>query len=147
VGSASSREKVRVVVTGKGGVGKTTLAALLACCFAREGREVLAVDGDPQQNLAATLGVPESEEGSIVPLSERKDYIAEKSVQSPGGVGSSSSTPTRPMSSTASVTLRARGYAFSSSAESKTRGLGASARSTPSSRRYWETRVTFPGTS
>jgi len=87
VGSASSREKVRVIVTGKGGVGKTTLAALLACCFAREGREVLAVDGDPQQNLAATLGVPESEEGSIVPLSERKDYIAEKIGAVPGRGG------------------------------------------------------------
>ncbi len=84
---ANSREKVRVVVTGKGGVGKTTLAALLACCFAREGWEVLAVDGDPQQNLAATLGVSGRDRESIVPLSERKDYIAEKIGAVPGRGG------------------------------------------------------------
>jgi len=87
VDPTGNREKVRVVVTGKGGVGKTTLAALLACCFAREGREVLAVDGDPQQNLAATLGVPASDETSIVPLSEQKDYIAEKIGAVPGRGG------------------------------------------------------------
>jgi CO dehydrogenase maturation factor len=78
---------VRIVVTGKGGVGKTTLTALLAHCFAREGRTVLAVDGDPQQNLACTLGLPASEVRSIVPLSERKEYIAEKIGALPGRGG------------------------------------------------------------
>ncbi len=69
---------MRIVITGKGGVGKTTLTALLAHCFAREGSEVFAVDGDPQQNLAATLGIPLSETEGIIPLSERKTYISEK---------------------------------------------------------------------
>ncbi|MCU0633197.1 MAG: AAA family ATPase, partial [Methanolinea sp.] len=48
--------KIRVVIAGKGGVGKTTLAALLAYTFSRQGTHVLAVDGDPQSNLAASLG-------------------------------------------------------------------------------------------
>ncbi len=70
--------KIRIVVTGKGGVGKTTVAALLALCFARAGRSVLAVDGDPQQNLAATLGLLPGPLESIVPISEEKAYLEEK---------------------------------------------------------------------
>ena len=69
---------IRVVITGKGGVGKTTLAALLAHLFAREGKRVLAIDGDPQQNLAATLGVPPDTAEQIVPVSESVDYLREK---------------------------------------------------------------------
>jgi CO dehydrogenase maturation factor len=80
-------EKVRVVITGKGGVGKTTLTALLAHCFARKGRTVLAVDGDPQQNLAPALGLGDREVQSIVPLSGRKEYIAEKIGAVPGRGG------------------------------------------------------------
>ena len=57
-GTLPVKKGIRVVITGKGGVGKTTLAALLAHLFAREGMRVLAIDGDPQQNLAATLGIP-----------------------------------------------------------------------------------------
>ncbi|HQJ87127.1 MAG TPA: AAA family ATPase [Methanoregulaceae archaeon] len=69
---------MRVVVTGKGGVGKTTLTALFAYGCAREGKTVLAVDGDPQQNLAATLGIPPDRLDRIVPLSDQKAYIAER---------------------------------------------------------------------
>jgi CO dehydrogenase maturation factor len=81
---------IRVVITGKGGVGKTTLAALLALLFAREGKRVLAVDGDPQQNLAATLGVPPAAAEQIVPVSGCTDYLREKTGAgpdiSPGGL-------------------------------------------------------------
>lgn len=69
---------IRVVITGKGGVGKTTVAALLAHIFARGGKRVLAVDGDPQQNLAAALGVPPDAAARIVPVAESRDYIREK---------------------------------------------------------------------
>jgi CO dehydrogenase maturation factor len=76
--AASLHDKTRIVITGKGGVGKTTLAALLACCFSRKGKSVLVVDGDPQQNLGATLGLPPELTDAIVPLSEEKEYIEEK---------------------------------------------------------------------
>jgi CO dehydrogenase maturation factor len=75
---APAHDKTRIVITGKGGVGKTTLAALLAHSFARKGKTVLAVDGDPQQNLGATLGLSPAVVDAIVPLSEEKGYIEEK---------------------------------------------------------------------
>jgi CO dehydrogenase maturation factor len=81
---------IRVVITGKGGVGKTTLTAILAHLFARAGKGVLAVDGDPQQNLAATLGVPHEDAGQIVPVSQSAAYLREKTGAgpdiSPGGL-------------------------------------------------------------
>lgn len=75
------------MVTGKGGVGKTTLTALLAHSFAREGKQVLAIDGDPQQNLGVTLGLPLSQAKRIISISERKEYIAEKIGYAPGKGG------------------------------------------------------------
>ncbi len=75
---------VRVVVTGKGGVGKTTLCAALARTLARTHRRVLAVDADAQLNLAAALGMPRSEAESLVPLSRNADYVAEKTGARPG---------------------------------------------------------------
>ena len=75
---------IRVVITGKGGVGKTTVAALLAHIFARRGKRVLAVDGDPQQNLAAALGLSPDAAARIVPVAESRDYIREKTGAGPG---------------------------------------------------------------
>ncbi len=75
---------LRIVVTGKGGVGKTTLTAALARVFARDGRRVLAVDSDAQLNLAAALGMPRHEAESLVPLSANADYVAEKTGARPG---------------------------------------------------------------
>ena len=63
---------------GRAGSGRLTLAALLAHLFAREGMRVLAIDGDPQQNLAATLGIPRADAERIVPVSESADYLREK---------------------------------------------------------------------
>ncbi len=48
---------MRLAIAGKGGAGKTTLAATLARAMAREGRRVLAIDGDPNPNLGVALGV------------------------------------------------------------------------------------------
>jgi CO dehydrogenase maturation factor len=74
----------RVVVTGKGGVGKTSLTAILSRLLARDGYTVLALDADPQMNLPYALGLPPSEAGAIVPLSENADYVEEKTGARPG---------------------------------------------------------------
>jgi CO dehydrogenase maturation factor len=75
---------IRIVITGKGGVGKTTLTAILAHLFAKQGFRVLAVDGDPQQNLALTLGIPPLDAGKIVPVSKSIEYLQEKTGAGPG---------------------------------------------------------------
>jgi CO dehydrogenase maturation factor len=49
---------VKLAISGKGGVGKTTVAGTLARLYAAEGRRVLAIDADPDANLASALGVP-----------------------------------------------------------------------------------------
>jgi CO dehydrogenase maturation factor len=76
---------MKLAITGKGGVGKTTLAAGLALSFAQEGMKVIAIDADPDSNLAATLGFPEPEK--IVPLVEMKELIEERTGVAPGTVG------------------------------------------------------------
>ena len=48
---------MKIAITGKGGVGKTTLSAILAHLFAEEGKRVIAVDADPDANLASALGI------------------------------------------------------------------------------------------
>ena len=50
---------MKIAVTGKGGVGKTTFAAILARLYAEENRPVLAADVDPDANLGLALGSPE----------------------------------------------------------------------------------------
>ncbi len=88
--SSGGSRGIRVVIAGKGGVGKTTLTALLAHLFSRKGLRVLAVDGDPQQNLAVTLGVPPEQVKTIIPVAESAAYLREKTGAgpdiSPGGM-------------------------------------------------------------
>ena len=74
----------RIVVTGKGGVGKSTLTAMLARLFARDGRGVIAIDADEQRNLGATLGVADDVLANAVPVSTAGDYIEEKVGARPG---------------------------------------------------------------
>jgi CO dehydrogenase maturation factor len=69
---------VKIAITGKGGVGKTTLAAVLARLYAAENKKVLAVDVDPDANLALALGFSEAEIAGITPVSEMKDLIEER---------------------------------------------------------------------
>ena len=74
----------RVVITGKGGAGKTTVAAILSRLFARRGFNTLAVDEDPQMNLPYAIGIPREESDRIVPLTKNFDYIEEKVGARPG---------------------------------------------------------------
>ena len=74
----------RIVVVGKGGVGKSTLSALMARILARSGMTVVAVDADEQQNLAATLGIAPEAGSSIVPVASAVDYVEEKTGARPG---------------------------------------------------------------
>ena len=69
---------MKIAVTGKGGVGKTTLVSILAGLYAREGRDVLAVDVDPDSNLGLALGFTEAELSGITPVSEMTDLISER---------------------------------------------------------------------
>ncbi|MDR3578352.1 MAG: AAA family ATPase [Oryzomonas sp.] len=77
----------RVVITGKGGVGKTTLTSCLASVLAKNGINILAVDEDPQMNLPHALGVGFEAAARIVPLNRHADYIEEKTGIRPGKSG------------------------------------------------------------
>jgi CO dehydrogenase maturation factor len=78
---------MKVAITGKGGVGKTTLAALLAQAYADQGRDVLAVDADPSPCLAGALGFPAELRARLRPISEMDDLIEERTGAKPGTVG------------------------------------------------------------
>jgi len=67
---------MKIAISGKGGVGKTILAALLSKVFAESGYSVLTIDADPDSNLAATIGFPQPEK--ITPISEMKDLVEER---------------------------------------------------------------------
>jgi len=74
----TDKKSFRVVITGKGGVGKTTLTSCLATVLAQDGINVLAVDEDPQMNLPYALGLGVERTAKIVPLNLNSDYIEEK---------------------------------------------------------------------
>ena len=77
---------MKIAVTGKGGVGKTTFSAILARLYAEEGRPVLAADVDPDANLGLALGFSEEEVESIVPVSKMKDLVNERTGVDPTGI-------------------------------------------------------------
>lgn len=67
---------MKIAVSGKGGVGKTTFVATLAKVFAENGKKVIAIDADPVSNLAATMGIKNV--SGIVPICQMKDLIKER---------------------------------------------------------------------
>ena len=69
---------MKVAITGKGGVGKTTLSSTLARLYADEGRTVLAADVDPDANLGLALGLSQEEVDAIIPISKMRDLAKER---------------------------------------------------------------------
>ena len=78
---------MKLAITGKGGVGKTTLTALLAQSYADAGRQVLAVDADPSPCLAGALGFPPELRAQLHPIAEMDALIEERTGAKPGTVG------------------------------------------------------------
>lgn len=77
---------MKIAVAGKGGVGKTFIAATIADHLSRKGFRVLAVDADPSPSLAYILGIPESELQRIIPISDRDDLVKNKTDTGAPGV-------------------------------------------------------------
>ncbi len=78
---------MKLAISGKGGVGKTTLAALLAQVYADAGRDVLAVDADPSPCLAGALGFPPELRTQLHPIAEMDALIEERTGAKPGTIG------------------------------------------------------------
>ncbi len=78
---------MKFAISGKGGVGKTTLTALLAQVYADAGRDVLAVDADPSPCLAGALGFPDALRAQLRPIAEMDALIEERTGAKPGTVG------------------------------------------------------------
>ena len=69
---------MKLAISGKGGTGKSTLAAALALLLAKRGGQVLAEDADPDGNLAAALGASPEERARVAPISQQRALIEER---------------------------------------------------------------------
>jgi CO dehydrogenase maturation factor len=75
---------MKLAITGKGGVGKTTVAGTMARLLSADGKRVYAVDADPDANLAAAIGIDAAAAESITPIAEMGDLIRERTGSEPG---------------------------------------------------------------
>lgn len=69
---------MKLALSGKGGVGKSTLAAALILLMKERGHRVLAVDADPDANLASALGFPSEIRSKVIPISQQIALIEER---------------------------------------------------------------------
>jgi CO dehydrogenase maturation factor len=76
---------MKIAISGKGGVGKTTLSAFLCRWFGDQGHKVLAIDADPATNLGAALAFPGAD--LLPPITEMKELISERTGAKPGSMG------------------------------------------------------------
>lgn len=78
---------MKIAITGKGGVGKTTISSTLSHLYSSQGRKVLAVDADPDANLASAFGLSDAEIAKIHPIADLPDLIEERTGARPGSGG------------------------------------------------------------
>lgn len=78
---------MKIAISGKGGVGKTTLAGCLARLLADRGQKVLAIDADPDSNLPSAIGIPEALLSQLQPLAQMRELVAERTGAQPGTFG------------------------------------------------------------
>jgi len=78
---------MKIAIAGKGGVGKTTLAGVMARYLAEEGYTVLAIDADPDANLASALGFPPELLKGVTPLAEMTPLVEERTGAQKGTFG------------------------------------------------------------
>ena len=77
----------KIAITGKGGVGKTTLTALLSYVYAQQGQDVIAIDADPAGNLGLAFGLPANLDAELQPIAEMEDLIYERTGAQKGTIG------------------------------------------------------------
>lgn len=77
----------KIAITGKGGVGKTSFASLMAYVLAERGRQVYAIDADPNATLAQALGFPPELVEKVTPIVDMADLIEERTGARPGQYG------------------------------------------------------------
>lgn len=79
---------MKIAISGKGGVGKTTLAGVMARILAEKGLRVLAIDADPDSNLASAIGIDQEKVSSTKPLASMSEFIEERTAAKKGTYGS-----------------------------------------------------------
>jgi CO dehydrogenase maturation factor len=79
---------MKIAISGKGGVGKTTLAGVMARVLAERGYKVLAIDADPDANLASAIGIDQEKLDSVRPLALMTEFIEERTNTKKGTYGS-----------------------------------------------------------
>jgi CO dehydrogenase maturation factor len=78
---------LKIAISGKGGVGKSTVAAVWSRLLARSGIPVYAIDADPDANLAHALGIPKELAQTIKPLAADEALVEERTGAKPGRTG------------------------------------------------------------
>jgi CO dehydrogenase maturation factor len=79
---------MKIAVSGKGGVGKTTLAGVMARILAARGFKVLSIDADPDSNLASAIGIDREQMKDVKPLAQMTEFIEERTGSKKGSYGS-----------------------------------------------------------
>lgn len=79
---------MKIAVSGKGGAGKTTLSGVMARVLADRGKKIIAIDADPDSNLASAIGIDEESLSSVKPLAAMEEFIAERTGTRKGEYGS-----------------------------------------------------------